>query len=120
MKVAFDVDGTLIYPDSDTPRYEVIALFKSLESFGCDMYIWSGGGINYAQRWSEKLGLKATIKPKRAPMAWLIANLKGAILLATSNRSEIAVGYATMDGDTAGGLAPIGGIDYSSYNYKST
>lgn len=64
MKVAFDVDGTLIYPDSDTPRYEVIALFKSLESFGCDMYIWSGGGINYAQRWSEKLGLKATIKPK--------------------------------------------------------
>src|SRR5690606_14749947 len=40
----------------------------------------------------------------RAPMIWLLANLKGAILLATSNRSEAAVGYATMDGDTAGGL----------------
>lgn len=44
-------------------------------------------------------------------MVWLMANIKGFLLLATSNRSEIAVGYATMDGDTAGGLAPIGGID---------
>jgi NAD+ synthase (glutamine-hydrolysing) len=33
------------------------------------------------------------------------------VLLTTSNRSEAAVGYATMDGDTAGGLAPLGGID---------
>jgi NAD+ synthase (glutamine-hydrolysing) len=32
-------------------------------------------------------------------------------LLTTSNRSEAAVGYATMDGDTCGGLAPIAGID---------
>jgi NAD+ synthase (glutamine-hydrolysing) len=47
----------------------------------------------------------------RAPAAWLLANLSGALLLTTSNRSEAAVGYATMDGDTAGGLAPIGGID---------
>ena len=34
-----------------------------------------------------------------------------ALLLSTSNRSEAAVGYATMDGDTCGGLAPIAGID---------
>jgi NAD+ synthase (glutamine-hydrolysing) len=47
----------------------------------------------------------------RAPSIWLLANLRGAILLTTSNRSETAVGYATMDGDTAGGLAPLGGID---------
>ena len=47
----------------------------------------------------------------RAPGVWLIANLKGALLLATSNRSEAAVGYATMDGDTCGGLSPIAGID---------
>ena len=47
----------------------------------------------------------------RAPAAWLIANLCGGLLLATSDRSEAAVGYATMDGDTAGGLSPIGGID---------
>ncbi|MGH7137358.1 MAG: NAD+ synthetase, partial [Pirellulales bacterium] len=34
-----------------------------------------------------------------------------ALLLSTSNRSEAAVGYATMDGDTSGGLSPIAGID---------
>lgn len=47
----------------------------------------------------------------RAPGVWMIANLRNALLLTTSNRSEAAVGYATMDGDTAGGLAPLGGID---------
>lgn len=47
----------------------------------------------------------------RAPSVWLIANLRNALLLTTSNRSEAAVGYTTMDGDTCGGLSPIGGID---------
>lgn len=47
----------------------------------------------------------------RAPGPWMLANVLGALLLSTSNRSEAAVGYATMDGDTSGGLAPIAGID---------
>lgn len=47
----------------------------------------------------------------RAPGVWMVANLRGALLLSTSNRSEAAVGYATMDGDTSGGLSPIAGID---------
>ncbi len=47
----------------------------------------------------------------RGPSVWLLANLRRALLLATSNRSEAAVGYATMDGDTCGGLSPIAGID---------
>ncbi|MCC9166084.1 NAD(+) synthase [Pontibacter harenae] len=47
----------------------------------------------------------------RAPGIWMLANIKGALLMATSNRSEAAVGYATMDGDTAGGISPIAGID---------
>ncbi len=47
----------------------------------------------------------------RAPSVWMIANLKNALLLSTSNRSEAAVGYATMDGDTCGGLSPLAGID---------
>ena len=41
----------------------------------------------------------------------MLANCLGALLLSTSNRSEAAVGYATMDGDTCGGLSPIAGID---------
>jgi NAD+ synthase (glutamine-hydrolysing) len=47
----------------------------------------------------------------RSPGIWLLANFKNALLLATSNRSEAAVGYATMDGDTSGGLSPLAGID---------
>jgi NAD+ synthase (glutamine-hydrolysing) len=47
----------------------------------------------------------------RAPGVWMLANIRGALLVSTSNRSEAAVGYATMDGDTAGGIAPIAGID---------
>jgi NAD+ synthase (glutamine-hydrolysing) len=47
----------------------------------------------------------------RSPSVWLIANLKQALLLTTSNRSEASVGYTTMDGDSSGGLAPLGGID---------
>ncbi len=47
----------------------------------------------------------------RGPGVWMLANLRGSLLLATSDRSEAAVGYTTMDGDTCGGLAPIAGID---------
>ena len=47
----------------------------------------------------------------RSPIIWLLANVKQSILLTTSNRSEGDVGYATMDGDTSGSLAPIAGLD---------
>lgn len=47
----------------------------------------------------------------RAPGVWLLTNLSNHLLLATSNRSEAAVGYATMDGDTSGSISPLAGID---------
>ena len=47
----------------------------------------------------------------RAPSVWMLANIESRLLLSTSNRSEAAVGYATMDGDTSGGVAPISGVD---------
>ena len=47
----------------------------------------------------------------RSPGVWMLANVQGALLLATSNRSEASVGYATMDGDTSGGLSPLVAID---------
>jgi NAD+ synthase (glutamine-hydrolysing) len=59
----------------------------------------------------DDLSLQNIQARARAPSVWLIANLERALLLSTSNRSEAAVGYATMDGDTAGGLSPIAGID---------
>lgn len=47
----------------------------------------------------------------RVPGAWLFANVRQSVLLATGNRSEMTLGYTTMDGDTCGALAPIAGID---------
>lgn len=47
----------------------------------------------------------------RSPIIWMLANIKQAVLLTTSNRSEGDVGYATMDGDTSGSIAPIAGVD---------
>lgn len=67
LQIAFDVDGTLIHQvgeKEDTPRYGVIALYHLLEKFGNDMYIWSGGGIDYATRWRDKLGLVGEVVQK--------------------------------------------------------
>jgi len=60
---------------------------------------------------SDDIALQNIQARTRGPSVWLVANLKNALLLSTSNRSEAAVGYATMDGDTCGGLSPISGID---------
>jgi len=43
----------------------------------------------------------------RATLLMGIANKFGYLLLATGNKSESAVGYSTLYGDMAGGLAPI-------------
>ena len=60
---------------------------------------------------TDDLALQNIQARARGPSVWMLANIQGSLLLATSNRSEAAVGYATMDGDTCGGLSPIAGID---------
>jgi len=60
---------------------------------------------------TEDLSLQNIQARVRSPLAWLLANLHSCLLITTSNRSEAAVGYCTMDGDTSGGLAPIVGVD---------
>jgi NAD+ synthase (glutamine-hydrolysing) len=70
------------------------------------------GATGRELNWSDDdLALQNIQARARGPGVWLLANLRDALLLTTSNRSEAAVGYATMDGDTCGGLAPIAGID---------
>ena len=49
----------------------------------------------------------------RGTTIWTIANLHRALLLVTSNKSEAAVGYTTMDGDSSGGLAPLADVPKS-------
>ncbi len=60
---------------------------------------------------TDDLALQNIQARTRSPGVWMLANLENKLLLSTSNRSEAAVGYATMDGDTSGGIAPIAGID---------
>ncbi|GAB3761144.1 NAD(+) synthase [Spirosoma pomorum] len=60
---------------------------------------------------TDDLALQNIQARVRAPSIWMLANINNALLLSTSNRSEAAVGYATMDGDTAGSISPITGID---------
>lgn len=70
------------------------------------------GALGRSLEWStDDIALQNIQARVRSPGAWLVANVRNALLLVTSNRSEAAVGYATMDGDTSGALSPIGGID---------
>ncbi len=94
------------------------------EALGAEMACWEidelvadytakvEGFLGRELTWNrDDLALQNIQARVRGPGVWMLANVKGALLLATSNRSEAAVGYATMDGDTCGGLSPIAGID---------
>jgi len=48
-------------------------------------------------------------------MAW--SNRTGAMVLSTGNKSELAVGYCTLYGDMAGGLALLGDV-YKTMGYR--
>ena len=94
------------------------------QSLGSRFYSWSvddqvsanihsiqealGRELNWSQ---DDIALQNIQARSRAPLIWLMANATKTILLTTSNRSEGDVGYATMDGDTSGSLAPLAGID---------
>ena len=64
MIIAFDIDDTIISPcvatgfATDTPNYDVIAVYRFFQAQGHTMICWSGGGIDYARMWAEKLGLQ--------------------------------------------------------------
>lgn len=94
------------------------------DAIGAEHYEWEVGDVvnRYTQTVEQATGIQLdwshhdislqNIQARvRSPGVWLLANLKNALLLSTSNRSEAAVGYATMDGDTSGGLSPLAGID---------
>ncbi len=57
-------------------------------------------------------GLAAENTQARCRMVCIMAlsNAKGWLMLNTGNRSEAAMGYSTLYGDTAGAFSPIGGL----------
>ena len=60
---------------------------------------------------TDDLAMQNIQSRTRSPIIWMLANIKNSLLLVTSNRSEGDVGYATMDGDTSGSIAPIAAVD---------
>ena len=60
MKISFDIDGTLI--SNDKPRYHVIDLMRWFIDEGHEVFVWSGGGTDYALHWVQKLGLDIAVK----------------------------------------------------------
>lgn len=63
MKIAFDIDDTLIIPSVvtgsvDIPNYETVAIYRWFQAQGNYMILWSGSGVDWAIRWGEKLGLE--------------------------------------------------------------
>lgn len=58
-RFAFDVDGTLIKKTQfgDVPRYDIVRMVFILSELGHTVFVWSGGGVEYAEAWARKLGL---------------------------------------------------------------
>ncbi len=94
------------------------------ESLGATFYCWKidDAVTGYTEVVQEALGRDLTWEEDdialqnvqsraRNPAIWMLANIKNALLITTSNRSEGDVGYATMDGDTSGSIAPIAAVD---------
>ncbi|MGI9107565.1 MAG: NAD+ synthase [Pyrinomonadaceae bacterium] len=59
---------------------------------------------------SEELARQNTQSRLRGNMLMAISNAEGRLLLSTGNKSELALGYCTLYGDTNGGLAVIGDV----------
>ncbi len=114
-----------IYQGTENSSEDTLESAKSLaESIGSTFYNININGLveNYKSLIEEQIGRDLTWEKDdialqniqarvRAPSVWLLTNITNHLLLATSNRSEVAVGYATMDGDTSGSISPLAGID---------
>jgi NAD+ synthase (glutamine-hydrolysing) len=114
-----------IYQGTENSSESTLNSAKKLaESIGAKFHLININGLveNYTELIESQINRKLDWKTDdialqniqarvRAPGVWLLANLNNHLLLSTSNRSEAAVGYCTMDGDTAGSISPIAGID---------
>jgi NAD+ synthase (glutamine-hydrolysing) len=81
-------------------QFMTIPIGSVLEQFNGSLQIvpgWDSSGIAYEN-------LQARI---RGTIMMSLSNQLGAMVLTTGNKSEIAVGYTTLYGDTAGGFAVI-------------
>ncbi|WP_291788865.1 NAD(+) synthase [Cecembia sp.] len=81
---------------------------EEVESYTKKVETALGRKLNWKE---DDLALQNIQARARSPIIWMLANIKNALLLSTSNRSEGDVGYTTMDGDTSGSISPIAAVD---------
>ncbi len=86
-----------------TPRREASARSRSR---ACSKRRWRRSPANSPGRKPDTT--EENIQARcRGVLLMAISNKTGRMLLTTGNKSEMAVGYATLYGDMAGGFAPI-------------
>lgn len=70
MRVAFDIDDTLWEvirdkagkPTRQVPDYDLVNVLRWFFKNGDEVYVWSAGGMDYAQTIVDKLGLSEMVK----------------------------------------------------------
>jgi NAD+ synthase (glutamine-hydrolysing) len=91
-------------------RYDVISIEGAFESFL--------DSLKYVFKGREPDTTEENIQARcRGLILMAISNKTGRMLLATGNKSEMAVGYATLYGDMCGGFAPIKDV-YKTLVYR--
>lgn len=87
---------------------------------GAHLAVLSPAFTGHAPNLTEE-NLQARI---RGALLMALSNKKGGLLIATGNKSELAVGYSTLYGDLCGGFAPLKDIEktmvYKLSTYRNT
>ena len=84
-------------------RFEIVPI---AEIFGCFKHALSGVFAGLPENETEE-NIQARI---RGTILMALSNKFGALVLSTGNKSELGVGYCTLYGDMAGGLAVISDV----------
>ena len=114
----------MVYQGSNHSSAKTLEASKNLaKTLGADFIHWSIAeetalythkvekALGRTLEWShDDIALQNIQARARTPALWLLANTLDALLITTNNRNESSVGYATMDGDMAGGLAPLASL----------
>ena len=91
-------------------RYDVISIEGAFEAFLESLrYVFEGAEPDTTE---ENIQARC-----RGLIMMAISNKTGRMLLTTGNKSEVAVGYATLYGDMCGGFAPIKDV-YKTLVYR--
>ena len=85
-------------------QYHVLSIESAFEAFNETLAdVFAGHGRDVTE---ENLQARS-----RGVLVMALANKFNALVLATGNKSEMAVGYATLYGDMCGGFAPLKDVD---------